>query len=200
MLFKNKKSFSSSFDYLIVGLGNPGLEYETTRHNAGFLALDVMQSKLNFQIKKIKFKSLVGECTVGDKKAIVIKPQTFMNNSGEAVRECAAFYKIPVENIIVLYDDISLDVGKMRIRRKGSAGGHNGIKSIIYHLGSDNFPRVKIGVGKKPHPEYDLAAWVLSNFTKDEQLVLEKTLPDAVEAAEMIMQGKTDRAMNLFNS
>lgn len=200
MLFKNNKNFPSSFEYLVVGLGNPGLEYEITRHNAGFLALDVMQSKLNFTMKKLKFKSLVGECTVGDKKVIVIKPQTFMNNSGEAVRECAAFYKIPVENIIVLYDDISLDVGKMRIRRKGSAGGHNGIKSIIYHLGSENFPRVKIGVGKKPHPDYDLPAWVLSNFTKDEQLVLEKLLPNAVEAAEMIIEGKTDRAMNLFNS
>lgn len=153
-------------EYLVVGLGNPGNKYTYTRHNSGFLCLDMLSDKLNIRIDRLKFKSLICDTTINGHRCIVMKPQTFMNNSGEAVRECAAFYKIPAEKVIVIYDDISLDVGKLRIRRKGTDGGHNGIKSIIYHLNSDQFPRIKVGCGKKPHPDYDLADWVLSEFKR----------------------------------
>ena len=188
------------YDYLIVGLGNPGSKYEMTRHNAGFLTVDLLAMSENFKINKLKFKALIGECYLGGKRVLVMKPQTFMNNSGEAVAECASFYKIPPENIVIIYDDISLDVGKLRMRRKGSDGGHNGIKSIIYHLNSDVFPRVKVGVGKKPHPDYDLAAWVLSNFTKAEQKDLKTAVENAAQATKMIVQGDMDNAMNKYNS
>lgn len=149
-----------------MGLGNPGKQYELTRHNAGFLFADLLADKNGVKINKIQFKAVTASLTLGGVKCLLMKPQTFMNNSGEAVRQAASFYKIPPERILVVFDDISLPCGRLRIRRKGSDGGHNGIKSIIYHLNSDAFPRVKLGVGEKPHPDYDLADWVLSQFKK----------------------------------
>lgn len=197
---KNVSSSSGAPEFLIIGLGNPGNKYAFTRHNAGFLCLDMLSHKLGFRIDRLKFKSLICDTKVGNHRCIVMKPQTFMNNSGEAVRECAAFYKIPPEKVLVIYDDISLDVGKLRIRRKGTDGGHNGIKSIIYHLNSDQFPRIKIGCGKKPHPDYDLADWVLSEFKKDEQKALEPALENACNAIELLLDNNIDKAMNLYNS
>lgn len=191
---------TGTHEFLIVGLGNPGNKYTYTRHNSGFLCLDMLSQKLNFRIDKLKFKSLICDTKINGHRCIVMKPQTFMNNSGEAIRECANFYKIKPENIIVIYDDISLDVGKLRIRRKGTDGGHNGIKSIIYHLNSDQFPRIKLGCGKKPHPDYDLADWVLSEFKKDEQKALEPALENACKAIELLLDNQIDKAMNLYNS
>jgi PTH1 family peptidyl-tRNA hydrolase len=195
-----KSSGDSTYEYLIVGLGNPGTKYETTRHNAGFLCVTRLEDTLGFKAKKLKFHALIGDTKIGNHKVLVMKPQTMMNNSGTAVKECASFYKIPVENIIVIFDDISLEPGKLRIKRKGSAGGHNGIKSIIAHLGSENFPRIKLGVGKKPHPDYDLADWVLSEFKKDEQKALEPALENACKAIELLLDNQTEKAMNLYNS
>ena len=187
-------------EYLVVGLGNPGNKYTYTRHNSGFLCLDMLSDKLNIRIDRLKFKSLICDTNINGHRCIVMKPQTFMNNSGEAVRECAAFYKIPAEKVIVIYDDISLDVGKLRIRRKGTDGGHNGIKSIIYHLNSDQFPRIKVGCGKKPHPDYDLIDWVISEFKKDELKALEPALSNACKALELMLDNNIEKAMNLYNS
>lgn len=197
-MFSVKKK-SGAYDYLIVGLGNPGTKYEMTRHNAGFLALDLFAIHNNVDIKKLKYHSLVCDIKIGDKKCLLMKPQTFMNHSGEAVGEAAKFYKIPVENVIVISDDTTLDVGKIRIRRKGSAGGHNGLKSIIAHLGSENFPRVKIGVGKKPNAYMDLADWVLGRFPKEQEADLKAALENAGRALSLVVSGETDKAMNLYN-
>ena len=186
--------------YIIAGLGNPGEQYANTRHNAGFMAVDTLAAKHDFQIKKIRFKSLTAVVSINGVSCLVMKPSTYMNNSGEAIVEAMNFYKIPIENVIICYDDISLEPSKLRIRRKGSDGGHNGIKSILYLLESDQFPRVKMGVGKKPHPEMDLADWVLSRFTKDEGELLEEAIGRGVQAVELIVQGKTEEAMNRFNS
>ncbi len=185
--------------YMVAGLGNPGDKYLKTRHNAGFMALDVIGEKHNFKINKLKFKSLCGEAVIGGVRVLFLKPQTFMNNSGEAVKEAASFYKIPPENIIVVFDDISLDPGKIRIRKKGSDGGHNGIKSIIYYLGSDKFPRIKIGVGAKPHPEYDLADWVLGEIPSELRETFTGALISASEALELVLKGDADSAMAKFN-
>lgn len=200
MIFKKQKDFPSNFEYMIVGLGNPGKQYESTRHNAGFICIDILAEKYGISIKKLKFKSLLGEGRINGKRCLLIKPQTFMNLSGEAVRDAAQFYKIPPENIIVIFDDISLDVGKMRIRRKGSDGGHNGMKNIIYHLNSDNFPRVKVGVGAKPNPEYDLADWVLSRFTSQEAKLIKQVAQNCIGAIELMVEGKIDKAMSDYNS
>ncbi|MBE6795660.1 MAG: aminoacyl-tRNA hydrolase [Ruminococcaceae bacterium] len=200
MFNKFKKDSSSTYEYLIVGLGNPGAKYETTRHNAGFLCVTYLEDKLGFSVKKLKFHALIGDTKIGNKRVLVMKPQTMMNNSGTAVAECASFYKIPPENIIVIYDDISLDPGKLRIRRKGSAGGHNGIKSIISHLGSESFPRIKLGVGAKPHPDYDLADWVLANIPKKDIPPMRDAISDACDALEYIINGDIDGAMSKFNS
>ncbi|MBQ3563420.1 MAG: aminoacyl-tRNA hydrolase [Clostridia bacterium] len=200
MFFGKKKMATGNIDYIIVGLGNPGGEYEATRHNAGFVVIDMLAEECSCAVTKLKFKSLYGTAQIGDKKCILMKPQTYMNNSGEAVRDAAAFYKIPAERIIVVSDDISLDVGKLRIKRKGSDGGHNGLKSIIYQLQSDNFARIKMGVGKKPHPEYDLAAWVLSRFKNDEVEPLKSAAKNACDAIKLIVGEKIDMAMNKFNS
>lgn len=197
MFGKNK--FSSSVEYLVVGLGNPDKKYENTRHNAGWLALDYIAEKFSCNVNKIKYKSFIGECNIGGKKVMLMKPTTYMNNSGQAVVEAMNFYKIPPENVIVILDDISLDVGKMRIRSKGSDGGQKGMRSIIYLSGSDKFPRIKIGIGSKPNPQWDLADWVLSKFTNDEGKLLEKMFENATQAVELITDGKIDRAMNLFN-
>ena len=201
MIFsRRKQNNDSAYDFIIAGLGNPGAKYEMTRHNAGFLAMDLLAINEGFDIKRLKHHALTADVNINGKRCLVMKPQTMMNNSGEAIGEAAKFYKVPAENIIVVFDDISLDVGKTRIRRKGSAGGHNGIKSIIAHIGSENFPRVKVGVGKKPNPEYDLAAWVLGKFPKEQEADLKQALENAVSAVKLIVDGKTDEAMNLYNS
>ena len=198
-MFRKKTFATGPVEYIVVGLGNPDRKYENPRHNAGFIMIDYIADKIGVKINRVKFKSLVGEGNIGGSKVLLMKPSTYMNNSGEAVIEAMKFYKIPPENVIVLLDDINLDVGKMRIRSKGSDGGQKGMRSIIYLSGKDNFPRVKIGIGKKPNPEYDLASWVLSKFTKDELATLGKIAENSYEAVELIIQGKTDRAMNLFN-
>ncbi len=197
MIFKKS---NGGYDYLIVGLGNPGAKYEMTRHNAGFLAVDLLAVKENLNIKKLKYHALVGDAVINGKKCLVMKPQTFMNNSGEAVGEAARFYKIPPERVIVISDDFSFDVGQIRIKRKGSAGGHNGLKSIIAHLGSENFPRIKVGVGKKPSEDYDIIDWVLGRFPKELEKDLKSALENTVDALPYIVNEEIDKAMNLFNS
>lgn len=194
-----KKNYGGSVEYLVVGLGNPDRKYENTRHNTGWLALDYIAEKLDCRVNKIKYKSLIGTCEIGDSKVMLMKPTTYMNNSGQAVVEAMNFYKIPAENVIVIFDDISLDVGKMRIRSKGSDGGQKGMRSIINLSGSQAFPRIKIGIGAKPNPDWDLADWVLSKFTDKEMKDLEKMFENAYKAVELIIDGKMDRAMNLFN-
>ena len=195
----NNPTPTGNVEYLIVGLGNVGTQYEGTRHNAGFMAVDRLASKYKFDIKKIKFKSLCGEVMLSGKRCLVIKPTTFMNLSGQAVVEAMEFYKIPSEKVIVLYDDISLPISKLRVRRKGSDGGHNGIKNIIYLTGKDDFPRVKIGVGEKPNPAMDLADWVLSRFKKEEYEDFSPALDNAVSCVELIVSEKIDEAMNKYN-
>ena len=198
--WKTNRSPSGAPEFLRVGLGNPGPKYEFTRHNAGFLCMDLLAQQLGVKIDRIKFKSVVADVAIEGSRCILMKPQTFMNNSGEAVRDAANFYKIPPEHIIILFDDISLPPGKLRIRRKGSDGGHNGIKSILYLLGSDQFPRIKLGVGAKPRPDYDLADWVLSTFQKDELSRMKEAMEKACEAVPLLVREETDRAMNLYNS
>ena len=200
MIFGKKKEFSSNFDYLIVGLGNPGKQYESTRHNAGFICIDALADKYGIKINKLKFKSLMGEGRIEGRRCLLLKPQTFMNLSGEAVRDAVDFYKIPTENVIVICDDISLEPGKMRIRRKGSHGGQNGMRNIIYHLKDDNFPRIKIGIGAKPNPEYDLADWVLSRFSQSEAKLIKQVADDTVSAIEYMVKGDIDKAMSNYNS
>ena len=193
------KKLPGSVEYLLVGLGNPDRKYENTRHNCGWLALDYIAGKLGCKVNKIKFKSFVGEAAIGGKKVLLMKPTTYMNNSGQAVVEAMNFYKTKPENVIVIFDDISLDVGKMRIRQKGSDGGQKGMRSIIYLSGSDAFPRIKIGIGAKPNPNWDLADWVLSKFTDDERKTLDAMFGNAYSAVELMLDGKIDRAMNLYN-
>lgn len=184
--------------YLIAGLGNPTREYEKTRHNVGFDTIDVLADRINTDVAERKFKGLYGKGMLGGEKVILLKPQTFMNLSGESVRAAADFYKIPPDHIIVIYDDISLDVGHLRIRTKGSAGGHNGIKNIIAHLGTQEFPRIKIGVGGKS-PRMDLADYVLSRFPAEERKIMETAFRDAAEAAGVLIAEGPDAAMNRFN-
>lgn len=198
-MFGRKKFSNNSIEYLVVGLGNPDRKYENTRHNAGYIALDYIAEELGVKVKRVKFKSMVGEAKIGSSRALLMKPATYMNNSGQAVVEAMKFYKIPAEKVVILLDDINLDVGKMRIRQKGSDGGQNGMKNIIYLSGSDQFPRIKIGIGKKPNPDYDLAAWVLSKFTGDDLKALEQVKKNCYEAVELILDGRIDRAMNKFN-
>ncbi|MDY3862001.1 MAG: aminoacyl-tRNA hydrolase [Ruminococcus sp.] len=197
MFGKNK--FSASVDFMVVGLGNPDKKYERTRHNTGFIALDYIADKRNFKINRLKFKSLVGEATVGSHKVLFLKPSTYMNNSGQAVVEAMNFYKLKPQQVIIIFDDISLDVGKMRIRSKGSDGGQKGMRSIIYLSGSDEFPRIKIGIGQKPNPNWELADWVLSKFSDSELKDIEKMADNANNALELIMDNNISKAMNLYN-
>ena len=196
---ESEKPSPAPIDFIIAGLGNPGTKYEDTRHNCGFMAAEILAEKCGVQLKKLRFKSLTAEAGIAGRRCLLMKPTTFMNNSGDAVEEAAAFYKIPPENILIIYDDISLDVGKLRIRAKGSDGGHNGMKSVILRLNTDKFPRIRVGVGKKPHPDYDLADWVLSRFTKQEGELLMPALTGAAEAAKLIAEGKIEEAMNKYN-
>lgn len=191
--------FKKGYSYLIAGLGNPGLQYEKTRHNAGFLCVDEIVRQYGAQPFKHKFQSLVGECNIGGKRCLLCKPQTYMNNSGTAVQEIAQFYKLSPGQIIVIFDDISLPVGHLRIRRNGTHGGHNGIKDIIELLGTNEIPRVKIGVGQKPHPDYDLKDWVLGKFSPEEFTLLQSTLKNAAMAVECIVEDSIDSAMNRYN-
>lgn len=196
MIFKSK----SSYDWLVVGLGNPGLQYENTRHNAGFFVADELAKTYNFEFNKNKFEALCGEFKIKDLRILVIKPQTYMNNSGRAVQKISAFYKIPTERIIVMHDDISLDVGKIRMRRKGSDGGQKGMRDIIQLLGCEEIMRIKIGVGKKPHPEYDLVNWVLGKFPKEQTDDLNKAVANSAAAVKEILLNGIDSAMNKYNS
>ncbi len=198
-MFGKKKFSNNSIEFIVAGLGNPDRKYENTRHNSGFIMLDYIADKLGVKVNRVKFKSTVAEARINGHRVLLMKPSTYMNNSGQAIVEAMNFYKIPAEKVVVLLDDINLDVGKMRIRSKGSDGGQNGMKSIIYLSGSDRFPRIKIGIGKKPNPEYDLAAWVLSKFTKDELKLLEKIAENSYEAVGLILDGNIDEAMNRFN-
>lgn len=190
----------SNYDWLVVGLGNPGAKYENTRHNVGFMTADLFMKENGGEFNKSKMQGVFGECKIGNSRILTVKPQTFMNNSGVCVSRIAKFYKIPNERIIVIFDDISLDVGNLRIRRKGSHGGHNGMRSIVGHLGNDNIPRIKVGVGAKPHPDYDLADWVLSKFPKSDTENLNKSLENASLAIKEIISHDIDSAMNKFNS
>lgn len=190
---------SGGVNWLIVFLGNPGPRYEFTRHNAGFMAADAMAREKNLKINKLRFKALTAACQISDQSVLLMKPQTFMNLSGEAVRQAAAFYKVAPEHIIVVSDEISLPLGKLRIRTKGSAGGHNGLKDIIAKLGTQDFPRIRIGVGAPPHPDYDMADWVLSTFKNQDAEDMKAAALRAAQAAECYITQGPDRAMNLFN-
>ena len=185
--------------YLIAGLGNPGTKYDMTRHNIGFHTIDYIADEMGIKIKKLKFKALYGEGVINGERVILVKPQTFMNLSGESIAEFVKFFKISVENVIIISDDISLDTGRIRVRGKGSAGGHNGLKSIIYMLNSDKFPRVRIGVGAPTHADYDLADFVLGRFSKEEIPVLEEAIVRADKAVKEIIARGFESAMNKFN-
>ena len=195
MLFKKPGGVS----WLIVFLGNPGPRYEMTRHNAGFMAADAMAKEKNVNINKARFKALTATCDIGGESVLLMKPQTFMNLSGDAVAQAAKFYKIPPEHVIVVSDEISLPIGKLRIRTKGSAGGHNGLKDIIAKLGPDAFPRIRIGVGAPPHPDYDMADWVLSSFKNQDAEDMLAAAARAAQAAQCYITQGADRAMNRFN-
>lgn len=185
-------------EYIICGLGNPGTKYEKTHHNAGFMALDKLAEKAGVTVGRLKYHALTETAMIGGKRVLLMKPQTFMNNSGEAVAEAMRFYKLPPERLIVLSDDISLKPGSIRIRKKGSAGGHNGLKSIIALLGSDNFPRVKLGIGGKPE-QWDLADWVLAPFTGEDAKAFDQVLDKMEDLCALLIQGKADEAMNRYN-
>ena len=195
MLFKKPGGVT----WLIVFLGNPGPRYEMTRHNAGFMAADAMAKEKNLSINKSRFKALTATCDIGDESVLLMKPQTFMNLSSDAVSQAVKFYKIPPEHVIVVSDEISLPIGKLRIRTKGSAGGHNGLKDIIAKLGTDGFPRIRIGVGAPPHPDYDMADWVLSSFKNQDAEDMLAAAARAAQAAQCYITQGADRAMNRFN-
>lgn len=194
-----KKKAAGPVDFLIVGLGNPGKKYENTRHNAGFLSIDKLAKTLGVIIDRAQFHSLTARASLDGVNVLLMKPQTLMNASGVAVQEAAMFYKLTPSQIVVISDDINLDLGKLRIRPSGSAGGQNGLKDIIACLGSDAFARVRVGVGMKPHPEYDLAAWVLSKFSDADMKVMDKAFEDAADAAALIAKGEITKAMNLYS-
>ena len=199
-LEKEKEAVSREpITHIIVGLGNPGDKYFHTRHNAGFLAMDYVSQKCGATVNKAKFKALVGEGTIAGKRVLLMKPQTFMNASGDAVIEAANFYKIPMENIIVLSDDVNLDVGRMRVRKGGSDGGQKGLRSIITRFGKDNFPRIRFGVGKKPHPDYDMADWVLGELSDSDKKAIFNCFVASYEGLEKLVLGDVDAAMQLCN-
>ena len=193
----NKKS--SSLDWIVVFLGNPGDKYENTRHNVGFMTADALGEKLNKPIQRLKFKALTNVVEYGGCRVLLMKPTTYMNLSGEAVREACMFYKLPPERVLVVSEDVSLPVGKIRLRRNGTAGGHNGLRSIIGQLHSDQFPRLKIGVGAKPHPDYDMADWVLGRFSKEDRKAIDAAIDRALDAMECLFTQGIDKAMSRYN-
>ena len=196
MIFQRK---GSGVSWLLVGLGNPGSKYESTRHNMGFLAVDGLARRKGFRFNKLRFRAWTAEWMVNGEKVLVMKPQTYMNLSGESLGEAARFYKIPADHVVVISDDISLPVGKLRVRTGGSAGGHNGLKSIIAQLHSDQFPRLKMGVGQKPHPDYDLADWVLGKFSPADAKIMNEAAERACDAIECLLSQGMDKAMSKFN-
>ena len=195
MLFAKKLPAS----WLVVGLGTPGDQYENTRHNAGFQVIDALADRGNFPVQRLKFHALTNTATVGGQGVLVMKPVTYMNLSGQAVGEAARFYKISPDHVLVISDDVDLPLGKLRIRKGGSAGGHNGLKSIIQHLGTDQFPRLKVGVGGKPHPDYDMADWVLGKLQGEDKKIMDDAAVRAAQAVECLLSQGIDRAMNQFN-
>ena len=186
-------------EWIVAFLGNPGIKYNGTRHNAGFMAADAMEKKLGVSINKMRFKALTQTADIGEKKVLLMKPQTYMNLSGDARVQAANFYKVPPERVIVVSDETALPIGRLRIRRGGSAGGHNGLKSVIARLGTDQFPRIRLGVGDKPHPDYDMADWVLSAFKGQDAADMELVAKKAADAVECYITEGADRAMNKFN-
>lgn len=186
-------------EWIVAFLGNPGLKYNGTRHNAGFMAADAMEKKLGVSINKMRFKALTQTADLGGKKVLLMKPQTYMNLSGDAIVQAANFYKVPPERVIVVSDETALPIGRLRIRRGGSAGGHNGLKSVIARLGTDQFPRIRLGVGDKPHPDYDMADWVLSAFKGQDAADMELVAKKAADAVECYITEGADRAMSKFN-
>ena len=196
-MFFNKKS--GGVDWLLVGLGNPGDQYENTRHNVGFMVADELAERHNIPVQRLKFRALTNTVTVGDRKVLLMKPVTYMNLSGEAVHEAAAFYKIPPEHILVVSDEVALAPGKLRVRRSGSAGGHNGLKNIIAHLGTDQFPRIRVGVGAPQHPEHEMVDWVIGGFTPAEREVVDEAVGRAVDAALCVIESGVQEAQNRFN-
>ncbi len=196
----NDNKPQGNIEYIVVGLGNPEKEYERTRHNAGFMAIDFLANKLGARVDRVKFQALVGEAVISDKRVLLMKPQTSMNLSGNAVIEAARFYKVAPENVIVLSDDITLDVGRLRVRRKGTHGGHNGLRSIEARLSSQNYQRIKIGIGSKPHPNFDLVDWVLGNFSSDDTAKLNENFSKLYEGLAMMISGDTESAMQICNA
>ena len=195
MLFKRPAQVS----WLVVCLGNPGDEYENTRHNVGFAVADELGERGHFPIQRLRHRALTQAADIGGERVLVMKPVTYMNLSGEAVGDAARFYKIPADHVLVVSDDVSLPVGKLRLRRGGSAGGHNGLKNIIQHLGTDQFPRIMVGVGEKPHPDYDMARWVLGKFQGEDRKTMDKAVERAADAVECVLRDGMDKAMNRFN-
>jgi PTH1 family peptidyl-tRNA hydrolase len=198
MWFKLEKTGGAA-GWLIACLGNPGIKYEKTRHNVGFMTADVIAARNNIKINKLKYKALFGTVQFGGEKAVIIKPQTYMNMSGQAVYEAASYHKIPMEHVLVVFDDASLPAGKLRIRKEGSSGGHNGIKSIISCCGTEGFPRIKIGVGAPPHPDYDMADWVLGTFPEQDKAKMSDSVRKAAEAVEELIINGVDATMNKYN-
>ena len=197
MFFSSKKAGPA--EWLVVGLGNPGSKYEWTRHNMGFLVVDELAERLSIPVQRLKFKALTNTAVLGGKSVLLMKPTTYMNLSGEAVGQAARFYKIPPERVLVISDDVALPQGKLRVRRSGSAGGHNGLKNIISHLGTDQFPRIKVGVGQKPSPDSDMVGWVLGTFTGQDRKVMEEAIGRAADAVTVLLQHGIDQAMASYN-
>ena len=196
MFFKKNSGGAS---WLLVCLGNPGDKYENTRHNVGYMVADEVAERQRAPIQKLKFKALTNLLTISGEKVLVMKPITYMNLSGEAVRQAVDFYKVAPDHVLVVSDDTALPVGKLRIRKGGSAGGHNGLKNIIQHLGTDQFPRVRVGVGEKPHPDYDMADWVLGKFVGEDKKAIDAAVKRAADAIECILSDGLDKSMNRFN-
>ena len=196
MLFGSK---SAGVSWLVVGLGNIGDQYEGTRHNVGFQVVDELAERAGVPVQKLKYRALTNTAQIGGEKVLLMKPVTFMNLSGEAVRPAADFYKVSPDHVLVISDDVALPVGKLRVRRGGSAGGHNGLKDIIRHLGTDQFPRVKVGVGEKPHPDYDMADWVLGKFQGEDKKIIDQAVKRAADAVELLLSQGVDKAMSRYN-
>ena len=195
MLFQKKAPVT----WLIAGLGNPGEQYENTRHNVGFRVIDELADRGDFPVQRLKFHALTNTAVIGGQGVLVMKPVTYMNLSGEAVGEAARFYKLPSDHVLVISDDVDLSLGRLRIRKGGSAGGHNGLKSIIQHLGTNQFPRLKVGVGGKPHPDYDMADWVLGKLQGEDKKIMDEAVRRAAQAVECLLSQGLDKAMNQYN-